>query len=121
MRHRDRFRRRRRALCRNAPFGAAAPARPDCSALVQLADGCGEHRAARHRLQEKLLGVPVEGGVAGSLARGDLVFWKGHVGILADAARMVHASGYAMTVVVEPLADAVARIGPPTSLRRIPA
>jgi hypothetical protein len=33
----------------------------------------------------------------------------------------VHASGHAMTVVVEPLADAVARIGPPRSVRRLPA
>jgi cell wall-associated NlpC family hydrolase len=70
-------------------------------------------------LQEKLLGVPIAGGTAGALARGDLVFWRGHVGILLDGKRMVHASGHAMTVVTEPLADAMARMGPPTSVRRV--
>jgi cell wall-associated NlpC family hydrolase len=94
----------------------------DCSALVQLSLMATGRPAPRDTdLQEKLLGVPVEGGVAGPLARGDLVFWKGQVGILADGARMVHASGHAMTVVVEPLAGALARIGPPTSVRRLPA
>ena len=94
----------------------------DCSALVQLSlMATGKTVPRDTDLQEKLLGVPVVGGAAGALARGDLVFWKGHVGILVDGARMVHASGHAMTVVVEPLADAVARIGPPTSLCRLPA
>ena len=35
--------------------------------------------------------------------RGDLVFWQGHVGILADPATLLHASGYQMVVVLEPL------------------
>jgi cell wall-associated NlpC family hydrolase len=94
----------------------------DCSALVQLSLMAAGTAAPRDSdLQEKLLGTPVVGGVAGVLARGDLVFWKGHVGILLDGARMVHASGQPMMVVVEPLAGAVARMGPPASVRRLPA
>lgn len=96
----------------------------DCSALVQLSlMACG-HAAPRDTdLQEKMLGAPVERGIAGELTRGDLVFWQGHVGILIDRQHMVHASGHHMTVVIEPLADAVERIarkhGPPTSVRRL--
>jgi cell wall-associated NlpC family hydrolase len=60
------------------------------------------------------------------LRRGDLVFWKGHVGVMLDAERLLHANGYAMATAVEPLAVAEERIrtksyGPITSIRRLPA
>jgi len=59
--------------------------------------------------------------LVGSLAihRGDLVFWKGHVGIIIDGENMIHANGHAMAVVIEPLAAVVARIGSPSSMRRL--
>ena len=43
--------------------------------------------------------------------RGDLVFWKGHVGMLLDPDTLIHANGHHMAVAIEPLADAIARIG----------
>ena len=43
------------------------------------------------------------------LERGDLVFWKGHVGMMEDAQTLIHASGHHMCVVREPLAQARAR------------
>jgi cell wall-associated NlpC family hydrolase len=53
------------------------------------------------------------------LRRGDLVFWKGHVGIMTDQKTLLHANGHHMMTVKEPLADAVARIADPvTSIRR---
>ena len=56
------------------------------------------------------------------LQRGDLVFWKGHIGIMRDEATLLHANGYHMQVVSEPLAEAVERIADlyarPTSCRR---
>ena len=78
-------------------------------------------------LQERALGQPVEGGVAAPLHRGDLVFWlgdgAGHVGIMIDGEYLLHANGRHMAVVIEPLADLVARIGQktsqPTSVRRM--
>ena len=39
------------------------------------------------------------------LRRGDLIFWKGHVGLMLDAARILHANGFFMQVSVEPLAN----------------
>jgi cell wall-associated NlpC family hydrolase len=96
----------------------------DCSALVELAVMVAGGPAVRDTdMQEAWFGVPVEGGVGIPLRRGDLVFWKRHVGIMCDEARMVHASGHHMKVVVEPLAEAAARIAGtgsrPTSVRRL--
>ena len=42
--------------------------------------------------------------------RGDLLFWKGHVGMMVDEAVMIHANAHHMAVAYEPLADAIARI-----------
>jgi hypothetical protein len=47
-----------------------------------------------------------------NLRRGDLVFWRGHVGIMSDAANLLHASARDMKVEIEPLAEAIARIRP---------
>lgn len=96
----------------------------DCSALVQLSLAACGHTAPRDTdLQENMVGDAVEGGIAGELARGDLVFWRGHVGILADRQRLVHASGAHMKVVIEPLGEALKRVGSavgaPTSVRRL--
>ena len=43
------------------------------------------------------------------LTRGDLVFFPGHVGMMADAETLVHANAFWMQVVAEPLADVIAR------------
>lgn len=96
----------------------------DCSALVQLSlMACGHSAPRNSDMQERMLGQPLAGGIAGKLARGDLVFWPGHVAILLDGQNIVHASGYNMTVVREPLAEAIERIASkhdkPTSVRRI--
>ncbi len=93
----------------------------DCSGLVQQAlNACGMACPRDTDMQAKL-GQAVDAAV---LARGDLVFWKGHVGMMLDADRMVHANGHHMATVVEPLAEAIARIdaagnGPPTAYRRL--
>ncbi|HEY5080743.1 MAG TPA: NlpC/P60 family protein [Bauldia sp.] len=91
----------------------------DCSALVQLSLMTAGKPAPRDTdLQEKMVGKPVENGFV-STRRGDLIFWKGHVAIVLDSETVVHASGHHLTVVVEPLATALARIGPPTSVKRL--
>ena len=44
------------------------------------------------------------------LQRGDLIFWKGHVAIVRDADTIVHANAHHMATVIEPTAEAIARI-----------
>jgi cell wall-associated NlpC family hydrolase len=61
---------------------------------------------------------------ASPLARGDLVFWKGHVGIMRDERTLLHANGWHMKVVSEPLSQTRQRIaaaggGALTSVRRL--
>jgi cell wall-associated NlpC family hydrolase len=59
----------------------------------------------------------------GELARGDLVGWRGHVGLLLDAGRTIHASADHGAVVIEPLEQAIARFEAegrgPTVFRRL--
>jgi cell wall-associated NlpC family hydrolase len=61
-------------------------------------------------MQAQEVGHPLDRQSGGPLARGDLVFWCGHVGIMTSAKDLVHASAYHMIVVEEPLAEARARI-----------
>lgn len=58
------------------------------------------------------------------LKRGDLIFWKGHVGIMQSPLRMIHANAFHMKVESEPLRQAVQRIkasggGPLTAIKRL--
>ncbi len=81
----------------------------DCSGLVQLALGQAGVRVPRDSdLQRDGIGDPLPADAP--LQRGDLVFFPGHVGIMADARNMLHANAYWMTTLVEPLADVVARL-----------
>ncbi len=83
----------------------------DCSGLVQLAHEAAGLPCPRDAdMQAKELGAPLDWQGADTLARGDLVFWDGHVGIMTSAKSLVHASAYQMVVVEEPLAEAEARI-----------
>lgn len=84
----------------------------DCSALVQLAAQAGGMALPRDSdMQEKSAGeaLDIRRGLP-RLERGDLVFWKGHVGIMRDSETLLHANGFAMAVTSEPLAEAVNRI-----------
>jgi hypothetical protein len=97
----------------------------DCSALVQVAlTACGVRCPRDSDMQEHALGVllPVTADLA-NVRRGDLVFWKGHVAIVRDAATLLHANAFHMAVAIEPISDALARIRAAgcavTSVRRI--
>ncbi|MEQ9811564.1 MAG: NlpC/P60 family protein [Azospirillaceae bacterium] len=75
----------------------------DCSGLTQVALGLAGHALPRdsHPQAAAPVGVPVEPGE--DLARGDLVFFPGHVAIMQDAETCVHASSDWAAVVVESL------------------
>ena len=95
----------------------------DCSGLVQQAlYACGRWAPRDTDLQAGM-GQPVDREV---LARNDLVFWRGHVGMMLDGERLLHANAHHMAVAIEPLVEAIARIeaagsGAPTAFRRLKA
>lgn len=87
----------------------------DCSGLVQQALAAAGIAAPRDSdLQRARLGRPVD-----APAHGDLAFWKGHVGVYLEGERLLHANAHHMAVVVEPWAEATARMGPPEALKRL--
>jgi cell wall-associated NlpC family hydrolase len=98
----------------------------DCSGLVQTAlTAAGVASPRDSDMQKAVLGEPVAiDDPEAPLARGDLVFWKGHVGIMRDPLTLLHANGWHMKTVSEPLAEARDRIaanggGKVTSVRRL--
>jgi hypothetical protein len=77
----------------------------DCSGLVQISlDAAGIDAPRDTDLQEHALGLPfaVDTDLA-DLRRGDLVFWRGHVGIMRDETTLLHANAHHMLVASEPL------------------
>lgn len=83
----------------------------DCSGLVQVSltsAGIGCPRDSD--MQREGLGRALEPHERGSLQRGDLIFWRGHVAIVRDGTTMVHANAHHMATVVEPIEPALARI-----------
>jgi cell wall-associated NlpC family hydrolase len=80
----------------------------DCSGLVQISLQALQVSCPRDSdMQEADVGVVVQDN---ALQRGDLVFWKGHVGIMQDSQRLLHANAHHMMVASEILASARARI-----------
>lgn len=104
-------------------WGGKTAAGLDCSGLVQASLHAAGMTCPRDAdLQEEELGTKLLVNDLGGLKRGDLVFWEGHVGIMSDDKQLLHANGHHMTVVIEPLREAVERIaakgGPVTSIKR---
>lgn len=97
----------------------------DCSGLVQIVFGaCGVAAPRDSDMQRDWFGDSIEEWEKpGTLQRNDLIFWKGHVGILIDAETLLHANGTFMTTMKEPLRPAIERIateyGEPLGARRI--
>lgn len=80
----------------------------DCSGLVQLAlHACG-FECFRDSDMQTDLGRPIDD--TEPLQRGDLIFWRGHVGAMRDETTLVHANAHAMAVTSEPLDQVVERI-----------
>ncbi len=96
----------------------------DCSGLVQMALAAAGIAAPRDSDLQEMLGeaVAVAEDLSG-LKRGDLVFWAGHVGIMLDETRLIHANAHHMRTEIEPLTETVARIAetgtPVRSIRRL--
>ena len=89
-------------------WGGNSRAGIDCSGLVQTALlACGIKAPGDSDLQQSL-GHDIPEGEA--LRRGDLLFWKGHVALVVDADRLIHANGHTMSVAYEAIDACIARV-----------
>jgi cell wall-associated NlpC family hydrolase len=83
----------------------------DCSGLVQRSLELAGIVAPRDSdMQRDQLGEALSEDVP--LRRGDILFFPGHVGMMADSEHLLHANAYWMSTVIEPLADVVDRLKP---------
>ncbi len=89
----------------------------DCSGLVQRALGLAGIAAPRDSDQQRLLGVEIAPDAP--LRRGDVILFPGHVGLMVDGERLIHANAHWMAVTIEPLATVTARGAGIVARRRI--
>lgn len=103
-------------------WGGNSRAGIDCSGTVQAALlACGI-ACPGDSDQQQLLGHALPDDAPHQ--RGDLVFWKGHVALIVDGTRLIHANGHSMSVAYEDTAACIARViaqggGPVTARRRL--
>ncbi|MHA6265990.1 NlpC/P60 family protein [uncultured Aliiroseovarius sp.] len=103
-------------------WGGNSRAGIDCSGLVQTALLAGGHSCPADSDMQVALGHSIP--ESSPLERGDLLFWKGHVAMVVDKARMIHANVHHMAVAYENIEDAITRIaaqgdGPVTARKRL--
>ena len=90
----------------------------DCSGLIQICAAAAGYELPRDAYQQEafltqdIQNVPRK--------RGDIVFWRGHVGIMKNDTNIIHANAHHMMCVSEPLSDVVKRANLPiTSVKRL--
>ena len=95
------------SLYLNAPYtwGGNSSFGVDCSGLAQNAfAACGINLPRDARMQEEIgQNIEIKPDLSG-LKRNDLIFWKGHVGIMMDETNIIHANAFHLMTVIEPLA-----------------
>lgn len=95
----------------------------DCSGLLQTCMQRAGLICPRDTYQQIDLGSALAADHA-PLQRGDLIFWKGHVGMMRNAATLLHANAFHMQVASEALSQATDRIAasgsPVAAVRRLP-
>jgi cell wall-associated NlpC family hydrolase len=99
-------------------WGGKTFAGADCSGLIQTALAASGIRAPRDTdMMERHFADTRNP----TLDRGDILFWKGHMGVMLDTERLLHANAFHMMTAIEPVTEAIARIektsGPVTSVK----
>jgi cell wall-associated NlpC family hydrolase len=86
-------------------LGGRGGAGIDCSGLVQRSLAAIGVSAPRDSDMQRALGETV----TGDLQRGDLISFEGHIGLMLDGDRLIHATAHHGKTAIEPLAEVAAR------------
>ncbi|MDB4238754.1 C40 family peptidase [Alphaproteobacteria bacterium] len=81
----------------------------DCSALLQLSYQTYGQNIPRNTISQLKLEKEIIIDI-GKLNRGFVIFWKGHVGIMTDKLNCIHANGFHMETIKEPLNEIILRM-----------
>lgn len=95
----------------NSAFGI------DCSGLIQLAHACNGQNIPRDSDEQFCASTPKD---FDAREAGDWVFWQGHIAMMVDNTHIIHATAFALQTIIEPLKDAIARIGAPLGIHQPP-
>jgi len=91
----------------------------DCSGLVQLSLAiCGIQVLRDSDMQCETIGYILTKQETKNLQRGDLVFWPGHVAIMQNYEKTIHANGKTMDVASQYLSNIIENMGSPLCYRR---
>ncbi len=83
----------------------------DCSGLIQLSLALSTGLPAPRDSDQQQFGLGEDLPDGVPLARGDIIFFPGHVGIMRSGEELIHATMHYGKTVIEPLAEVIARIG----------
>lgn len=82
----------------------------DCSGLIQLSCEAYGKALPRNTIDQLKFKDAITRDL-NNLRRGDIIFWKGHVGVMVDDLNLLHANAFHMKTVIEPLNNVILRMG----------
>ncbi len=91
-------------------WGGKTPEGLDCSALIQLSYACQNILIPRNSYNQFKISKKLPF-LKKNLSSGNLIYWKGHIGIILDQNNFLHANGYHMRVEQEPIDNVIKRLG----------
>ena len=91
-------------------WGGKTPSGLDCSALIQLSYACQNISIPRNSLDQFKISQQLPF-LKKNLSAGNLIYWKGHIGIIIDQNNFLHSNGYHMRVEQESIHNVIKRLG----------